>query len=419
MGLHNMHITVPKITVKLNEILFFMAYGLYMIVSILRISFYAVYIQGLFKYAFLLCLGLLVLKEIYGSKYSLKTVAGAIVAFGLLLIINNSLDGMIQFGTSIVLIYCARDIPLKKILKVTVWLSSILFVFIVLSAYAGIIENYAYVSSSRTRYYMGFRYALYGPTVLSNIIMCDIYLHKERISNWKLLLFAIVDYLCFTQTDSRLTFGLTLLIILAALILKYKPQILKKRKVICLVMANSWWLCAGLSFWIIGKYNSEVAWMNKLDIMLGSRLSLGLSSLQKYGISLFGNSAITWVGNGLDIYGNQSTETYLYVDNMYLQLLQRFGIIFFAVFVILFTVVCYKYLKRKDYHMLVILFVLALHGIIDDLIMYLYYNTFLLVAGIALLETARSSASRRIKDTTVMAGKGSICKDASEREEVI
>ena len=397
-----MHITVPKITVKLNEILFFMAYGLYMIVSILRTSFYAVYIQGLIKYVLLLCLGLLVLKEIYGSKYSLKTIAGAIVAFGLLLIINNSLDGMIQFGTSIVLIYCARDIPLKKILKMTVWLSSILFVFIVLSAYAGIIENYIEVSSSRVRCYMGFRYALYGPAVLSNIIMCDIYLHKEHISNWKLLLFAIVDYLCYMQTDSRLTFGLTLLIILAALILKYKPQILKKRKVICLVMANSWWLCAGLSLWIIGKYNSEVAWMNKLNTMLGLRLSLGLTSLQEYGISLFGNSAISWVGNGLDVYGNQSMDTYLYVDNLYLQLLQRYGIIFFAVFLILFTVVCYEYLKRKDYHMLVILFVLALHGIVDDQIKGLHYNTFLLVVGIAFYEMVkRHRAEKREKQCRI------------------
>ena len=42
-----MHITVPKLTVKVNELFFFMAYGLYMSISILYISFYAVYIGGL------------------------------------------------------------------------------------------------------------------------------------------------------------------------------------------------------------------------------------------------------------------------------------------------------------------------------------------------------------------------------------
>ena len=345
----------------------------------------------------------MVLKEVCGSKYSLKTVIGAAVVFGLLLIINNSLSGLLQFGTSIVLIYCARDIPLKKILKATVWISSIWFLFIVLSAYAGIIENYVDVTLSRTRRYMGFRYALYGPTVLFNIITCDIYLHKEHISNWKLLFFAIVDYLCYTQTNSRLTFILTLFIIFAALILKYKPLILKKRRVICFVMANAWWLCAGISIWLVAKYSSGTEWVKNLNTLLGNRLRYEVTSLATYGVSLFGNSEISWVGNGLDIYGNKNPAAYLYVDNLYLQLLQRFGVIFFAAFLIIFTAACFKYLKRKDYHMLLILAVLALHGIIDDLIIYLYYNTFLLVADIALLETVKSTISGRTKDTAGMA----------------
>ena len=39
-----------------------------------------------------------------------------------------------------------------------------------------------------------------------------------------------------------------------------------------------------------------------------------------YSVSLLGKHNMEWVGNGLDSAGNKSTQTYLWVDNFYIDL---------------------------------------------------------------------------------------------------
>ena len=122
-----------------------------------------------------------------------------------------------------------------------------------------------------------------------------------------------------------------------------------------------------------------------------------------YGVSLFGNRNITWVGSGLDPMGNRASGTYLYVDNLYLQIMQKYGIIFFVVYILLFTLVLFKCLKRKEYHLFMLLVALAARGFLDDLSLQLYYNTFWFPIGRMLLATVydgRTYFIRRQKSET-------------------
>ena len=61
---------------------------------------------------------------------------------------------------------------------------------------------------------------------------------------------------------------------------------------------------------------------------------------------------------------------------MYINLLEKYGILFNVIFIGLLTYLSYKAWKDKDNIHLIILFGLALHGLIDDLEIYLYYNVF-------------------------------------------
>ena len=56
--------------------------------------------------------------------------------------------------------------------------------------------------------------------------------------------------------------------------------------------------------------------------MLESRLSLGKKSLERDGVTFFSRH-ISWVGNGLDAFGNSSNKVYTYVDCLYVKILQR------------------------------------------------------------------------------------------------
>ncbi len=118
---------------------------------------------------------------------------------------------------------------------------------------------------------------------------------------------------------------------------------------------------------------------------MGNRLNLGQYSLLEYGISAWGKQ-IAWVGNGLDVYGNRATGSYLWVDCLYVQVLQRYGVIFFDYFLISNDNYYVGLLsEKKNYMLLILLSLIAVHCMIDDLQLYLHYNTFWFAIGSLLL----------------------------------
>ena len=138
--------------------------------------------------------------------------------------------------------------------------------------------------------------------------------------------------------------------------------------------------------------------MQELNAFLSNRLRHGQNSFMMYGVSLFGLGNIEWVGAGLDVYGRQSTETYFYVDNLYIQVLQRYGIIFMAIFLALTTALMIQCYKKKENLLVILLAIIAFHGLIDDGIMYLQMNTFWLLFGPAVFGYIRSRSVVREKN---------------------
>ena len=113
---------------------------------------------------------------------------------------------------------------------------------------------------------------------------------------------------------------------------------------------------------------------------MGGRLALGYSTLKFYGYGLFGRQ-LSLVGNGLDEEGFLNTATYDYVDNIYVLILLKAGIIFLIIFLVGMTIIMRKIYRRKDSYLYIIFILLALHGVIDDLILLPQYNSFWFVVG--------------------------------------
>ena len=90
---------------------------------------------------------------------------------------------------------------------------------------------------------------------------------------------------------------------------------------------------------------------------------------------------INWIGNGLDINGQRGLSEYLYVDNLYIQILQRYGLFVLVILLVIFTLTLHHLLKQKQYVLSLILIILSFHAIIDDLIINLHYNIFLILIG--------------------------------------
>lgn len=373
---------------SLKNMLFYIPYVAYLLYSLLNTSFYAKYINSYGKILFAFCVLLLILKEFLGARFTSRD--------GLLALVLIVITGYfyMYFGLTQTLlpifIYSARNMEVNKILRISYIISLVMLVFIILSSYLGIIQNYIYYSALRERQYLGFRYALYPSSILCNIIFLKIYLEKENISWLSLICLLVGNYVLFQYTDSRLTFMLgTVLIVFSAIMKKSQKfrEILLNRTFIW-----SFLVLALLSIYATINYDYLSDWQSDLNEALGGRLSLGNSTLKFYGYGLFGKT-LSLSGNGLDENGMLNTSTYDYVDNLYVLLLLRAGIIFLFIFLVAMTIIMKKIYIQKDSYLYIIFILLAFHGIIDDLIMLPQYNSFWFVVAALFM-------GRRISKTT-------------------
>jgi hypothetical protein len=281
-------------------------------------------------------------------------------------------------------IYCGRKIRFEKIAKVTMTVSSFVFLFVILSGYIGWIDNYLYVKSGRARWCLGFRYALFAPTYYFNIVSLWTYLRMKTAKIWEIIDLLIIDYWLYVKTDSRITACFTACLIVVPLVyslyLKFaRDRLVAFKKIFC-VTIPSFVLFGLLAILLTIMYDPQIYWMKRVNQALKGRLSLGQNAINNYGIHLFGKH-IEMTGNGMDAYGQISTETYSYVDSFYVQILLRYGIVFVLVLAFMLTVVMYRSYKNNYFYLLFVLTLIGIHYIIDDLQLYLYYNTFWFAIG--------------------------------------
>lgn len=370
--------------------LYFWSFGLFMVTSILSTSFYYRYFIGYpYMWMQMICAVLLVGYEVRSGEWNdwrgidWKPLGAIAVMFALAL--YNSIGNLTRLVAFMFLyIYSARNIPFAKIVRFTLKVSIITVSVIVFSGYLGIIENVVAAKGGRIREYLGFRYALFLPGILLNMTGLWIYLRKDTITVPGALVWAVINWFVYYKTDSRISFVIAEVLLIAALAMRFLPKWVDKLKPIWFVMSTSFFLFGAFSLVMTLAYDSTIPWMRKLNSMLESRLKLGHNSVEQYGFTFFGQD-IEWIGNGLDAFGNAVTGTYTYVDCMYVKILQRYGILFTLLLVVLLSWSMYRLYKRKEYHLLLISASVAAHCVLDDLSFALHYNTFWIALGVVLL----------------------------------
>ena len=375
-----MKITLEKSSLK--NLLFYFAYSIYLGYNLLDTSFYSKNINVFGNLLIIIVLAMLIFKEVIDFKVNSRDL--------ILFIILAVISGLfyIYMGSSYavlpVFIYSARNVNTTTIVKISYRISLVLLIFIIVSSYLGWITNYITYDGGREREYVGFRYSLFGPAILCNIIFLKVYLEKDNIK-WRTLMFLIIgNYALYEFTDSRLTFGLGMILLILTILIK----MFSKFKIVLMnkILIGSYLVSGLLSLYFTIGYNHLSEWQSNINEFLGGRLSLGYSTLKYYGYGIFGKK-ITLVGNGLDVDGYITTETYDYVDNLYIQLLLKLGLLFLVIFILGMTIVMWRVYRLNDVYLYIIFSLLALHGIIDDLMILPQYNSFWFVIAALFYKT--------------------------------
>ncbi len=132
-------------------------------------------------------------------------------------------------------------------------------------------------------------------------------------------------------------------------------------------------ICAIFSVIVMISYNPQSMFFKKLNQLLSTRLELTEQIKQQYNIKIFGNN-IKMNGGSSTKY-SENTSDYIYIDNLYIQLLYRNGLSSFVIYLVLCTKLMKFSIEQKKYNLIAMwLFMAAVFSLIGDTIFSPIYN---------------------------------------------
>lgn len=304
-------------------------------------------------------------------------------------------------------IFCvsAWNVDIRTIVKIFFWINLILLVVTVLASICGIIQNKLFtrdefdvveaVNTQKiiSRYSFGYNYPTDFAAYFTYLNLMWWYLRRGvlRWMDYIPLFFSIwfVGHYCNARTEVLIM----LLIFFASLY--YRLRVVK-------VTSLSWIerqyftfsipLMAALMLLFEYQYmNSTNEFYQYLDIVLSGRLHYVENAIIKKGIPWFGQYYVQ--------HGAESKVAYNYIDCQYMIWLIIYGIITFVLLLFVYILICRKSVQSKEYHIAIILSILAIQNLIFPSLGLIKYNPFFM----ALFANVYSHTEEKIKARLVYA----------------
>lgn len=322
-----------------------------------------------------IALALVVLKMAI-SDFSSR-ITHVLVTLLLLLVSGLSMlyDGYAAPMQFLVMVAGASGVDFERIAKVYFWSSVVLTFATFAAAFGGIIQNVAVPRSSGTVYAYGFYYSTEFSAHVLSITLAWLYLQRRNLSVRVYLPALLWSALVFVLTDGRLSFGLSVLMVAMVALSDFHRKQRKGAYRYPRVLATSFVVMAAISIILMVTFYDTgiLAWLNDL---LTNRLYYAHKGFIYYGVSAFGQQIdMTGWGGGRVVW----LENYFYIDCSYVNILLRFGYVILLLVLVLCTVPYFR--LRKDAGVVAwLLFGIALASFINEHLMGIPYNFFVLMA---------------------------------------
>ena len=285
---------------------------------------------------------------------------------------------------TLIYLYGAKDIDVEKVFQIIGYLYILLFILIVTLSFLGIIENWEYApdGARAARYCLGYTYPTHTSSVLFMSVLIFCYIRKERLNLVHVAVLELINLWIFFFTDSRSGMMMCAMIPIVFYLLKFRKKEFRK-SILGWLQQWSFPVCAILIYVTTKFYTyRESGIMYRIDKWLSWRLYYSNYSLNKYGVHLFGQK-IEWIGyGGLGHTKTQLADIYNFVDTSYLKLLLDNGLIVWLLIMIMWTTVSIIAYRKNQRYLTWALTFLAIYSLVEQWLMNLGTNPFLLFLGV-------------------------------------
>lgn len=269
-----------------------------------------------------------------------------------------------------------QGIKSEKIIKIFLILGVLLLGITILAAGLGKVENLVYYRGDGIRIAFGTVYPTIFASQILYLYMCYIYLKRQKLKSYDFVLGIILSAGMFLLCGARMSSGCMLLFVAGSVVIKYYSKMNKKLKISKLIevgmLCSPALCCIGILTMTI-LFNGQNRILGIVNNVASNRLFFGKEGLRLYGITRWGINFPQY-GNGGT---TQSAQNYFYIDSAYMSYLLRYGVLILLLLVVIMLILNYRVCAEKEWVLLWILTIIALHGIIEDRLLAPATNPFL------------------------------------------
>ncbi|MEF7610882.1 hypothetical protein V4V32_09380 [Enterococcus casseliflavus] len=361
---------------KWKEFLLFLI-GCYSFISILQLSQFTTLfaVNTILKGFQLVLLIVAAITILFVNRYTFKEwfAIGVII---LTLVVSYYYSSDITLLFSFIILFSISEIEYKKTLKM-VMIGQSLALFLTLFFYfANILPDLvSYRNDGKPRHSLGFRHYLFLGDTFLTIVMAYVVTLKNNLEYWKYIFIFIIQLLIFYFTDGRTNTYLLFLFLIGIFFIQndfisknnnLKFNVLYFTNIIVTLSSMA------LTFFLALTFNNMDSFILRLNSIFTGRPNLWNQYFSMYTPRLF----------GIEIYevSNTSHEilsvgsTYLVLDNSYLYLFFKFGIIPFIIFLIYWYSMIRASKKFGTSELILIILIMSIYGITSQAMIFMSKN---------------------------------------------
>lgn len=244
----------------------------------------------------------------------------------------------------------------KHDFKIRIFMSIMVF----LCSCIGLCGVTSFYREGTVRYTLGFIHPNIAGFYMLLIGAEYIYINKAKKHFFiiPIILCAIINFI----TDSRTSLLAMILIILGSCYVKFSKNKLGNNRIIRIIIKNLFLIITCFTIVVIVLFDKQ----NNFALFINNKFSNRLTYFSYF-----------WNNYSANILGNNLTSYYV-LDNAYLQLILRYGLISYIFYYIMYKKRIDKAFKDTDYYLIIIMVCMMVYGFTENAMYKSTYNIFLL-----------------------------------------
>jgi len=341
-------------------------------------SLFGIPVSTLDKYVSYLVLGLLIIYILFYNQYKKSEIIliSLVSAIIVLTTINSQSNHMIALWIFLV---SSKNIDFRKVISIAYYVTMWVLIITVMASIVGMIPDYTMHRGSFVRHSLGYGHVnVLGMKVFQAEIYYLLLNFRKRnkiLFIYMMIVFAALFVYYIPNSKTPVVLSVLLCVLFSIYLILHNNYYQKTVFMVGMIFGSCMANVLSL-FFCIGDF-SGVGYYKVLNRLLSSRFSLSHKAYLDFGTSWFGQTVyISFIERK-----NAGLSGYYFLDNTYMIILIRYGIVFYLIFSIAYIASMIIGLKTEKYMMVLVLFIYSIYGLMEPSMYRFSYNITLLYLG--------------------------------------